>query len=70
MPRGSKPGERCGGRQRATPNKRTVLRERLLTIASANPTAAARELLLSLVNDPLRFCVMRDDCDYANIWSG
>jgi uncharacterized protein (UPF0147 family) len=52
MPRGSKPGERRGGRRRATPNKRTVLRERLLAIASANPTAAAHEFLLSLVNDP------------------
>jgi len=52
MPRGSKPGERRGGRHRATPNKRTVLRERLLAIASANPTAAAHEFLLSLVNDP------------------
>ena len=51
MPRGSKPGERRGGRQRATPNKRTVVRERLLAIASANPTAAAHELLLRLVND-------------------
>jgi hypothetical protein len=51
MPRGSKPGERRGGRHRATPNKRTVLRERLLAIASANPTAAAHEFLLSLVND-------------------
>jgi len=53
MPRGSKPGERRGGRQRATPNKRTVLRERLLAIASANPTAAVDEFLLSLVNDPV-----------------
>jgi hypothetical protein len=52
MPRGSKPGERRGGRQRATPNKRTVLSERLLAIASANPTAAAHEFLLNLVNDP------------------
>jgi len=51
MPRGSKPGERRGGRQRAMPNKRTVVRERLLAIASANPTAAAHELLLRLVND-------------------
>jgi hypothetical protein len=52
MPRGSKPGERRGGRQRATPNKRTVLRERLLAIASANPTATAHELLRSLVSNP------------------
>ena len=34
MPRGSKPGERRGGRQRATPNKRTVLRDRILAVAS------------------------------------
>jgi hypothetical protein len=53
MPRGSKPGERRGGRHRATPNKRTVLRERLLAIASANPRAAVDEFLLSLVNDPV-----------------
>ena len=32
-------------------NKRTIVRERLLAIASANPTAAAHELLLLLVND-------------------
>jgi hypothetical protein len=52
MPRGSKPGERRGGRKRATPNKRTVLIERILAIASANPTAVAHELLLNLVDDP------------------
>ena len=52
MPRGSKPGERRGGRQRATPNKRTALRERILTIASAIATAATHELLVRLVNDP------------------
>jgi hypothetical protein len=52
MARGSKPGERRGGRQRPTRNKRTAVRERLLAIASANPMAAVHELLLSLVNDP------------------
>ena len=51
MTRGSKPGERRGGRKRATPNRKTLVRERLLAIASANPTAAAHELLLLLVND-------------------
>ena len=40
MPRGSKPGERRGGRQRATPNKRTVLTDRILAVVSANPTAS------------------------------
>ncbi len=51
MPRGSKPGERRGGRQRATPNKRTVLRDRILAVALVNPTATCRELLLTLVAD-------------------
>src|SRR5262249_60915123 len=51
MPRGSKPGERRGGRKRATPNKRTVLIERILGTASANPAAVAHELLLNLVDD-------------------
>ena len=51
MPRGSKPGERRGGRQRATPNKRTVLRDRILAIASANPATPAHDLLLILAND-------------------
>jgi hypothetical protein len=51
MPRGSKPGERRGGRQRATPNKRTVLAERILAVASCNPTATRHELLLVLARD-------------------
>ncbi len=51
MPRGSKPGERRGGRQRATPNKRTVLTERILAVASANPTASCDELVAILVKD-------------------
>ena len=51
MPRGSKPGERRGGRQRATPNKRTVLTDRILAVASANPTASCDELVAILVKD-------------------
>ncbi len=51
MGKGSKPGERRGGRQRGTPNKRTVLRDRILAAASTNPTATCRELLSSLVGD-------------------
>jgi hypothetical protein len=35
MPRGSQPGERRGGRQRATPNRRTVLINRILAAAAA-----------------------------------
>jgi hypothetical protein len=53
MPRGSKPGERRGGRQRATPNKRTLLAERILWIAAASPTASHDEIVTSLMNDPM-----------------
>jgi hypothetical protein len=51
MPRGSKPGERRGGRQRATPNKRRVLTDRILAVASANPTASCDDLVAILVKD-------------------
>jgi hypothetical protein len=51
MPRGSKPGERRGGRQHATPNRRTVLADRILAAAAANPSAAIHELVLILAKD-------------------
>ena len=51
MPRGSKPGERRGGRQRATRNKRTVLTDEILAVASAHPTASCDELVAILVKD-------------------
>ena len=51
MPRGSKPGERRGGRQRATPNKRTVLTDRILAVASANPTASCDAIVAILAKD-------------------
>jgi len=51
MPRGSEQGERRGGRQRATPNKRTVLADRILAVASANPTASCDEIVAILVKD-------------------
>jgi hypothetical protein len=35
MPRGSKPGERRGGRQRATPNKKTALTNAALALDHA-----------------------------------
>ena len=35
MPRGSKPGERRGGRQRGTPNKKTALKNAALAAAAA-----------------------------------
>jgi len=51
MPRGSKPGECRGGRQHATPNRRTVLADRILAAAAANPSAAVHELVLVLAKD-------------------
>jgi hypothetical protein len=51
MPRGSKPGQRRGGRQRATPNKRTVLADRIVAVASANPAASCDEIVAILVKD-------------------
>lgn len=51
MPRGSKPGERRGGRQRTTPNKRTVLADRILAAASEHPAASWRRFVIILVKD-------------------
>src|SRR5271170_111534 len=51
MPRGSKPGERRGGRQRNTPNRRTVLADRILAAVSGHPTASWRQLVIILVKD-------------------
>src|SRR5277367_1432322 len=51
MLRGSRPGERRGGRKRDTPNRRTILTERILTIGSDHPTVSWRGFLLKLVKD-------------------
>jgi hypothetical protein len=51
MPRGSRPGERRGGRQRATPNRRTVLTNRILAAAADNPVSSVNELVLVLAKD-------------------
>ena len=37
MPRGSKPGERRGGRKVGTPNKKTVLKNAAICAAVAGP---------------------------------
>jgi hypothetical protein len=52
MPRGSKPGERRGGRQRGTPNKKTALRNAALAAAAANPDISALDFLLGIMRDP------------------
>src|SRR5579859_2600507 len=51
MPRGSRPRERRGGRQRGTPNRRTVLAERILVVAGEQPTASRRALLFRIATD-------------------
>src|SRR6202048_490220 len=52
MPRGSKPGERRGGRQRGTPNKKTALRNAALAAAAANPEISPLEFWLVIMRDP------------------
>src|SRR5260370_5493266 len=52
MPRGSKPGERRGGRQKRTPNKSTVLKKAALSAASADPTTTPLQFLLGVMRDP------------------
>jgi hypothetical protein len=51
MLRGSRPGERRGGRTQGTPNQRTILRDRILSIGLDHPAASQRAFLLKLVKD-------------------
>jgi hypothetical protein len=51
MPRGSKPGERRGGRQRGTPNKKTVLRNAAVCAAALDPHISPRDFMLGLVRN-------------------
>jgi hypothetical protein len=51
MPRGSRPGERRGGRQRGTPNKKTQLRNAAINAAAADPNISPLRFLLSLMRD-------------------
>ncbi len=52
MPRGSKPGERRGGRQKGAPNKSTALKKAALSAASADPTTTPLQFLLGVMRDP------------------
>jgi len=52
MSRGSKPGERRGGRQKGTLNKKTVLRNAAINAASANPSLSPLDFLLGLMRSP------------------
>jgi hypothetical protein len=52
MPRGSKPGERRGGRRRGTPNKKTVLRNAAICAVAANPDMTPLDFLRGVMRDP------------------
>ena len=51
MPRGSKPGERRGGRQRGTPNKKTALRNAAIGAAHLDPNISPRNFMLGLMRN-------------------
>src|ERR1700751_5973428 len=51
MLRGSRPGERRGGRKQGAPNRRTILRDRILSIGLDHPSASQRAFLFKLVKD-------------------
>src|SRR5260370_38729663 len=50
--RGSKPGERRGGRKKGTPNKATVAKAAALKAASADPKITPLQFLLGVMRDP------------------
>jgi hypothetical protein len=52
MPRGSKPGERRGGRRRGTPNKKTVLSNAAISAVAANPDLTPLDFLRGVMLDP------------------
>jgi hypothetical protein len=45
------PGERRGGRTRATPNRRTILADRMLVVLSGCAMASAKACLSQLMKD-------------------
>ncbi len=51
MPRGSRPGERRGGRQRGTPNKKTLLTNAVFLAAAGEPNRSPLEFMLALMRD-------------------
>jgi hypothetical protein len=52
MPRGSRPGERRGGRQKGTPNKKTVLLKAAINATASHPNVSPLDFLLGLMRDP------------------
>jgi hypothetical protein len=52
MPRGSRPGERRGGRKPGTPNKKTLIKNAVFLAAAAEPNGSPLEFMLALMRDP------------------
>lgn len=52
MPSGSKPGERRGGRQRGTPNKKTLIKNAVFLAAATDPNRSPLDFMLALMRDP------------------
>src|SRR5258707_3132249 len=67
MPRGSKPGERRGGRQRGTPNKKTALRSAALAAAATNPDISPLDYLLGIVRDANASSELRFKADQTTL---
>jgi hypothetical protein len=51
MPRGSRPGERRGGRQRGIPNKKTLIKNAVFLAAAEDPNRSPLEFMLALMRD-------------------
>jgi hypothetical protein len=51
MPRGSKPGERRGGRQPGTPNKKTTIVNAAFDAATSDPDLSPLDFLLEVMRD-------------------
>jgi hypothetical protein len=51
MPRGSKLGTKRGGRKRGTPNRRTILADRIFVAGADHPVAGWQELLFLPMED-------------------
>jgi hypothetical protein len=52
MPRGSKPGERRGGRQRGTPNNKTLIKNAVFLAAASDGDRSPLNFMLALMRDP------------------
>ena len=50
--RGSRPGERRGGRQKGAPNKKTAYMRAVMVALSAGPKVTPMDLMLGVMRDP------------------